>query len=320
MVKNKIKPPKKTASNSTVTKNKRSKKNSNITSTAENTHQSYRVVGGFQLLRSSVGLVLANFKIFGGVTVLYALLTLLLYQGSAVVGDFAAIKEELTSQYPGPVGQLSTGVALLGLLLYESNSNTASVSGAYQTFLTIVTSLAVIWLLRQVAAGESTVRIRDGFYKGMYPLVPSFLIVVLIVIQLLPLVLGASIFSNTVAKGITTNVIETVLWSLPLIGGFVYTMYLLTSSVIAAYIVTLPDMTPMKALRSAKQLVIGRRLMVTRKLLFLPLALFVLFGLAIVPLILVLPSTAPWVFLMLSLFAIVIIHSYLYSFYRELLK
>ena len=78
-------------------------------------------------------------------------------------------------------------------------------------------------------------------------------------------------------------------------------------------------MTPFKALRSARQLVRGRRLAVLRKLLFLPLALFVIAIIIMVPVILVVAPVAQWLFFFLTMCALVVVHTYMYTVYRELL-
>jgi hypothetical protein len=96
-------------------------------------------------------------------------------------------------------------------------------------------------------------------------------------------------------------------------------LYMVTSSVFALYIVTLPNMTPMRALRSARGLVLGRRWTVLRKLLFLPIALFLLGALIMLPLIWFWAPAATWVFFALSMACLAALHSYMYALYRSLL-
>ena len=69
-------------------------------------------------------------------------------------------------------------------------------------------------------------------------------------------------------------------------------LYMICSSLFALYIVTLPNVTPMKALRSARQLVLHRRFLVLRKILFMPLALLVLGAIIMIPLIIFLTFAA----------------------------
>lgn len=94
---------------------------------------------------------------------------------------------------------------------------------------------------------------------------------------------------------------------------------MITASVFALYIATLPDMTPLRAYRSARQLVYGRRLLIWRKFLFLPAALLVLAAVIEVPFILFITPLAVWTFFIVGVVALPVVHGYLYSLYREML-
>ena len=95
---------------------------------------------------------------------------------------------------------------------------------------------------------------------------------------------------------------------------------MITASVFALYIVTLPDMSPFRALRSAKELVRGRRLMIWRKLILLPFVLFLGTTVVVLPFLLFLTPLTVWIFFILSTAWFAVIHSYLYTLYRELLN
>jgi hypothetical protein len=99
-----------------------------------------------------------------------------------------------------------------------------------------------------------------------------------------------------------------------------WSIYMVSASVFALYIVTLPDMTPRPALRAARDLVRFRRWTVIRRVFFLPLFLLLLLGVIIIPLILYAQAIVPIVFFMLSMLSILFIHTYLYTLYRELLQ
>ncbi|HSX47267.1 MAG TPA: hypothetical protein VLF63_00690, partial [Patescibacteria group bacterium] len=80
------------------------------------------------------------------------------------------------------------------------------------------------------------------------------------------------------------------------------------------------NMTPIKALRSAKQLVKGRRWVVLRKILYLPIAIVIAGSIVMLPFILLLTFISPWIYFLLTSFSLIVIHSYLYNLYRELLN
>jgi len=96
-------------------------------------------------------------------------------------------------------------------------------------------------------------------------------------------------------------------------------LYMVSSSVFALYIVTLPDMTPMRALRSARDLVANRRWSVVRKIIIIPIIFLVLAAVIMIPVILFLTPIAPWMMFALFMIAIAIFHSYMYALYRALL-
>lgn len=76
----------------------------------------------------------------------------------------------------------------------------------------------------------------------------------------------------------------------------------------------------MKALRSARELVRYRRWTVLRKILFLPVVLLVAAAVVMVPIIIWLTPLAQWIFFLLTMFALVAVHAYMYNLYRELLN
>ncbi len=78
-------------------------------------------------------------------------------------------------------------------------------------------------------------------------------------------------------------------------------------------------MKPMQALRSARELVRFRRWSIMRKLILLPILTILVGAIIIIPLIIINPLLAEWVFYILSLAALPLAHSYLYQLYRKLL-
>ncbi len=257
--------------------------------------------------------------LFIGITLIYGVLNLILVQGIAGSTDTATLKEGLDQIFTGNLGGLVSSLSIFSIMLSSAGNSTSQTAGAYQMFLALTGSLAMIWALREVLAGKN-VRIRDAYYRGMYPLVPFILIMLVIALQLIPLVVGSGLYSIVVNNGIAVLFVEKFLWAMlyGLLG--LLTLYMLSSSVFALYIITLPDMTPVKALRSARELVRYRRWTVLRKILCLPIILLVTAAIIMVPIIIWLTPLAQWVFFILTMFALLAIHSYMYTLYRELLN
>jgi hypothetical protein len=260
----------------------------------------------------------ANRKMFGGIVLIYGLLNLVLVRGVAGSNSLQTLKNALESLLHGFTGTLITSGVSFGYLLISSGSNSTATSGVYQAVLLIVCSLAFIWALRKVTAKQKS-RIRDSFYLGMYPLIPFVLIIVLISLQLIPMVAGVGVYALATAGGIVTDWWQRGIFLVIFVLLAFWSLRMLTASVFALYIVSLPDMTPLRAYRSARELVYGRRLLLWRKLIFLPFILLLLAGLIELPLILYLTTTAVWAFFIISMATLPIVHSYLYNLYREML-
>lgn len=278
-----------------------------------------KLPNAYRLFIQACQVPVRHWEIFGGILLLYAAVNALLIGGLTGGTDLEALKTGLNEAFTGQFAKLTTGLALFGFLITDGPSNAASgVASAYQTFSLLLISLALIWALRQVYAGH-TIRVRDAFYNGMAPLVPFLLVMLYIGLQLLPAVIGGLIFTALVGTGILQQWYEIAIVSGILFVGVVSSLYMLLSSVFALYIVTLPDMTPWKALQSAKDIVRGRRGNVFRKLIFLPLAVVLCAAVLMVPLSLLLTPIAPYVFFVLTIAVIAVVHSYMYAVYRELI-
>lgn len=278
-----------------------------------------KLLGSFRLFNRSLDILKRHWQLFTCIFVAYALLDLILVRGLSGGLNLNSIKTSIDQTSSSSTG-ISAGLTLFVYLLGNAGSSNSSSAnaGVYQTILIIAVSLAVIWALRQVY-NDTLIRMRDTFYRGMYPLVPFILVLIVIALQLLPLLIGGTLYSIVITNGIAVGFIQEAFWAILFVVLTIVSLYLVCSSVFALYIVTLPDMTPMKALRSARELVRYRRWIILRKLLFLPLALLIIAAISIVPLILLVTPIASWVFLLLSLLSLIFFHSYMYALYRELL-
>jgi hypothetical protein len=245
----------------------------------------------------------------------YALLTFVFVREFSGGIDVQGLRSDFNSVF-GTDKSLNTSAAIFATLL-TSGSSSSTLGSAYQWIFLVTVSLATIWALRMSKAGENW-DVKDAFYKGMYPLVPFVLVILLVTLELLPFFLGATAYS--IASGsVAISFVEKLPWLIVFIALSIVSAYLLITSLVAVYAVTLPDMTPLQALRSAKQLVDGRRLQVLRKMLFLPFALLLILGLIVLPVILILPVIAQWLFFGLSMVALIVVHAYMYELYRNLL-
>lgn len=258
-------------------------------------------------------------RLFVAISIVYGLLDSMLGKNFSFGVDISGIRAAFDKSAGGHPNPIISGLGTFGNLLNPSSSSGTGGSGSYQLMLLIVASLAIIWALRQVLAGLE-IRMRDAYYRGMYPLIPFILVTLVIGLQLIPLSIGATIYTKIAAGGIAITVMEKVLTAV----GFgllaAWTLYMLSASIFALYIVTLPDMTPTKALRSAREIVRYRRWVVLRKILWLPIILLIITAIIMVPTIVVFAPLAQWIYLLLGMLLPLAAHSYMYTLYRELLR
>jgi hypothetical protein len=264
------------------------------------------IAGSFRLSWHSIMLIKNNYKSLGGIVVVYALLNLFLASG--LVGNASSVVSSSNSS------KFSDALTSFSSILSGSSDQAATM----QTVLFIIESLVIIWALRHLFSGEQ-IKVKHAYYHSTTSLIPFVIVLFVIVLQLLPLTLSSAAFAIVISSIISNALIQAVFTFLFVASAF-WSLYMLCSSVFALYIVTLPNMEPRAALRSAKNLVAFRRWQVVRKLLFLPLFIVFVMALIMLPLILYAKFLVTPVFFILSMLSILFAHTYLYTMYKGLLN
>lgn len=276
--------------------------------------------GSFRLFWRALKFLKTHWKIFGGISLIYFVFTIVVVKGLSVSSGITDIKVFLDEFVTGPNSKIASSVTLFTVLLGNINTSAGEAANVYQTTFFIIFSLAYVWALRRkMADPKDKLRVRDAFYKGLYPIAPVFLVLVVIGLQLIPLFLASGIYSLVFGLGLAATGVEQFLWLLLVFLMCLLSLYLISSSIIALYVATLPDVTPMSALRSARELVRYRRWMVMRKVFALPIIMLIAAALLVIPTIIISPVVAEWLFLVLVTLSLPVAHSYLYNLYRELL-
>lgn len=271
-----------------------------------------RLPSVWKLTATSLQLLRQNWRLLIGIVAIYAILSLVLVRGLTNNADINTLRQQLNQASNGQYAQLASGV---GVFAYLIGSAAANLSGGYQLFLLLVTSLAIIWALQQITIGQRT-SVRSAYYRGMSPLVPLVLVLLVIGLQLLPLALGLTAYSILINNGILIGFLEQTLAIVLLIGMAILSLYMVSSSAIALYLVTTPGMTPRQALRAAKQLARGQRWTLMRKIAYVPLALLISGTIIMVPAIGAFGGGAAAVFFVFTLAGLLTMHTYLYTLYR----
>ncbi len=271
-----------------------------------------------ELSRQTIRIIRQNKRFFITFSLIYGVLTFVFVQMSSSVFDVTEARDILMDTMGSLPASTIVYTALVGSSTQLSNQSV----GIYQFALVLLFSLAVLYGLRRMYGSQSKsnpVTVKEAFYNGMTPLIPVILVIAVIALQLLPLSLGSSIYATVTANGLAVTEIEKILWLVFLILLALLSLYLISSSIFALLIVSLPDMAPMRALRSARGLVRFRRMAVIRKLLFLPLILLLVMGLVVVPFIALAPVAAQGAFFILSALLFPVAITYVYNLYRSML-
>lgn len=259
-----------------------------------------------------------HWKIFGALFIVYGLLELVVAQS---VFHFSI------SSISGKLGMVSAGQSVgdsfevFAALFGQASTGGGSSSSAWHFIIATVMSLVIIWVLREIYASKSSREpdFKDAFYESTRPFFPFVLILILIGLELIPMIVGFSLYSFVVSNAIVANLGEQVMFFVVMILLAAVSVYWLTRSVVSLYIVTLPGVEPLDAFDEALRIVDGRRWSVARKLVFLPIAMFVIAAIIIVPCIMLYGPLAQWVFFLLTILSIFVAHTYLYLMYRSLL-
>jgi hypothetical protein len=241
-----------------------------------------------------------------------------LVRGFSSPVDIDGLRESFGSIIGEESAGLASGFTAFGLLINASTQGSSEIAQVYQSFLLIFASLALIWLYRQQQAGNN-VTMKMAFYRGMYPLVPFILVLLVMALQLIPALIGNFLYTTVVTSGLAVGVVEQTMWLLFFITTLLLSLYMISSSSIALYIVTLPEMTPMIALKQARELVRFRRFSILLRAIAIILVIFVLLFIIVLPIIFIAPTLAEWMFFGITLLAVPLVHGYMFSLYRELL-
>ena len=190
----------------------------------------------------------------------------------------------------------------------------------FAVLIFLVIWLTTIFMVRHLMARHK-VTLRDGLYNAMTPLLSSLVVFVVIVIESLPILLVIIAYSAAVQTGFLTMPFYALLFFG--FAGLMFTLsgYLLSSSLIALIATSAPGLYPWKALTTASELMMGRRIRFILRLIALILVLGVIWAVIILPLAaLKIPVEVLSVIMaLLGCFSATYATIYLYLYYRYLL-
>jgi hypothetical protein len=123
------------------------------------------------------------------------------------------VRDSFSEVLARDISTLATNFTVLALMIQSTTSAAGDVQGMYQSFFLVTSSLALIWLFRQQQAGNK-VKMKDAFYRGMYPLIPFILVLIVVGLQTIPASVGNYLFRTVIDNDLAVNITEQVVWLL----------------------------------------------------------------------------------------------------------
>ncbi len=277
--------------------------------------------------------LLAHKKIFLGLALLYGILTVALI-GMASQDTYAQLSETLRETgsqiMGGDLGKIGDAGLLLTTALNGSlNTAPTDLQRFYAVLLALLIWLTTVWLLRAVVAGRKP-KLRDGLYNAGAPFISTFLVGCIMALQLLPVALAAIAFGAATNSGLLNGGIEAMLFWVGASLLAALSLYWISSTLIALVVVTLPGMYPLQAIKTAGDLVIGRRVRILLRLVWMACITLGLWAVVMIPIILVdmwikdlWPATVwvpivPIALLAVGSAVVIWLSSYTYLLYRKI--
>lgn len=272
----------------------------------------------FKLTVKSIDVLIKNWKIFSIVSVIYFLLSLLFVRGFTSAVNVSQIKSSYVGSGSHAASVIGSDLSAFGNIIGSSFSSSSGSGGFFQTLFFVVFSLIFIWMLREILK-DKKITVRESFYNSQYPFIPFIIVLFFLLLELIPMIVGSFLYATVFQNGIAGNSFEEAIWVIIVLIMFALSFYLLINSLFAFFIVTLPNVRPIQALKSSWQLVRGRRLIVLRKVLFLPIGLLIFSSILSILFIAFIPVISDFIFYGISIISLLVAQSYLYALYRELI-
>lgn len=273
------------------------------------------VPSSFSLLGSTLGFFYQHKRKLLGVAAVFLVLYLVMVRSGSTF-DLEST-DQLISDELG-TNELVNKAVLTGILLGSGGSSESGISSLSAFLLIVLGSLAFIWAIRRLEAGK-TFRTRDAYYKGMYPLIPFILVVFLISLQMIPFVVGGFLYATAEVNGLISSLLERAVFVSAWVALGLLSVYWLANSLMGVYAVTLPDIYPLQALRSTKQIVKGRRWSIFLKMAMGAIVLGIVSSLILLLAVMALPAIAVYVYDVLLVLALLFTHIYLFKLYKSLI-
>ena len=299
----------------------------------EDYNREIKVPGVLYHILSTLRILGKNWKLFLPLLVIVVFLNIV-FVGMMDESNYTKFKEVLDETSLQVAGGDIGNVAKAGLLLVSTIttgglSNENESSSVFGVLIFLIVWLTTIYLLRHRMVGHK-MKLRDGLYNAMSPIISTFLIFVTILIQCIPIFALIIAYSAAVQTEFLATPFYALVFFVFAAVMILISAYLLSSSLMAMVAVSAPGLYPMQALRATSDLMMSRRIKFLIRLVALIIALAIMWMVVMLPIIVLdlwlktfewaegLPLV-PIFLLMMTCFTEMYIAAYLYMYYRWML-
>ena len=283
----------------------------------------------------SFKLILKNWKLFLPLILLMTALNVILVglMNEDTYVQFQKTIDDTSAEIKS--GNLGT-FAKSGLLLVSTITTGGLAQGktevqqVFTVLLLLTTWLVTIYLLRHRLAGQ-VVKLRDGLYNALSPLISTILVSLVIFIEAIPIMIVVITYSAAVNTDFLSTPFYAFVYFIFALLMILLSTYLISSSLIALVAVSAPGLYPLNAIRAASDLLVGRRVKFIIRIIYLVVAMVFFWVIIMVPLIALdmgLKSVFSWLagipfvsleLLLMTCFTAVYVTTYIYLYYRRML-
>ena len=271
-------------------------------------------------------------KLFMGLVFVYlVLLFILVGIGSqdTYLSLINSLKDSSSSVADGDISQLGqAGLVFLSIASVGISTEPTEAQQIYTIILSLLVFLTTVWLLRNIMAGHK-VKLRDGLYSAGAPIISLVAVTLVLLVQMIPIFVAIIAYGAASGTGLLLGGVEAMLFWIAASLLALLSIFWATSTFFGMIIVTLPGMYPMKALRNAGDLVLGRRVKIVLRWLWMFLMIAVFWAAVLIPVILLdlwlkdlLPvlngvPIVPVVLALLGAVSVLWFSAYVYLLYRK---
>ena len=284
---------------------------------------------------ATFGMIFRHWKLFLPLLVLTVLIAIFFVglMNEETYQQFQDVMDKTGQEYG--IEKINT-VAKAGLLLLTTittgglSGGNSDAAGLVVMIIFLIIWLTTVFLIRHIMAGHK-VKLRDGLYNAMTPLVSSFAVFIIAIVQCIPLFFLVIVWSAAIQTEFLATPFYALVFFIFAALMILLSGYLLSSTLMALVAVTAPGMYPMRAMHAASDLMMGRRIKFVIRLIALIMAVAVMWVIVMMPVILFdlfmkqfewtagIPLV-PVCLLTMTCFTGIYISAYLYLFYRYMLE